>query len=261
VITRAPVAMQAAETAVSAAEKPQSDRAVGAHLVFMADRSISIANETSRGRLAIEQRAALESQHESMRQRVDAGATSDAADKPAVAVATGDASNRETAAAPGRPDKRADRNADKIQDARDKSREDGVEWRRQMGTLQAHQTALGLVLTPGEVLFAFDQSTLDASDNTHLGRLATFLARYPNRNLQINGFTDNVGTGEYNQELSVRRADAVKTFLVGQGISAGRLATTGMGMSAPIGNNESATGRQQNRRVEVIIGERLVSSK
>jgi outer membrane protein OmpA-like peptidoglycan-associated protein len=81
------------------------------------------------------------------------------------------------------------------------------------------------------------------------------LHEYPQRTVQIEGFTDSVGTDDYNQGLSERRAAAVRDALTGMGISSDRIQARGLGKSSPVADNESATGRQQNRRVEVIISE------
>jgi outer membrane protein OmpA-like peptidoglycan-associated protein len=73
--------------------------------------------------------------------------------------------------------------------------------------------------------------------------------------VQIEGFTDSVGTDDFNQGLSERRADAVRDELTGMGVSRDRIQARGLGKSDPVADNDSATGRQQNRRVEVIISE------
>jgi outer membrane protein OmpA-like peptidoglycan-associated protein len=83
--------------------------------------------------------------------------------------------------------------------------------------------------------------------------LAAFLKEYEDRSVLIEGHTDNVGSDEYNQGLSEQRAAAVQSYLVGQGIAPNRITTSGLGESRPIASNDSPTGRQQNRRVEVII--------
>jgi len=96
---------------------------------------------------------------------------------------------------------------------------------------------------------------------TPLAKLAGFLSKYPDRSAQIEGCTDSVRSVACNQGLSQRRADAVKSDLVHQGIDTQRLTATGNGGSAPVGDNGTATGRQQNRRVEVIIPNSLVSAR
>ena len=81
----------------------------------------------------------------------------------------------------------------------------------------------------------------------------SFLNQYPERRVLIEGHTDNVGSADYNQGLSQRRADSVRYYLTQQGIASQRLSTDGIGMDRPVANNDTATGRQQNRRVEIII--------
>jgi outer membrane protein OmpA-like peptidoglycan-associated protein len=110
-----------------------------------------------------------------------------------------------------------------------------------------------LVLTLGDVLFASGRAELLAGATGNLDKLAAFLNKYPDRTVVIEGYTDNVGSEQYNQGLSERRADSVKSYLAGQGIGAVRLSALGKGESGAVGDNNSATGRQQNRRVEVVI--------
>jgi outer membrane protein OmpA-like peptidoglycan-associated protein len=78
---------------------------------------------------------------------------------------------------------------------------------------------------------------------------------YPQRTAAIEGFTDSMGGEDMNQSLSQRRADAVKNYLVGQGVGTARLSSSGKGENSPVADNDSAAGRQQNRRVEIIINE------
>jgi outer membrane protein OmpA-like peptidoglycan-associated protein len=87
----------------------------------------------------------------------------------------------------------------------------------------------------------------------NLNKLVAFLNEYPDRTAAIEGYTDSVGSEDFNQGLSERRADSVKSYLVGQGIGALRLSASGKGENDTVSGNDSATGRQQNRRVEVII--------
>lgn len=96
---------------------------------------------------------------------------------------------------------------------------------------------------------------MKAGATGNLDKLVAFLNRYPDRTVAIEGYTDSVGGDDYNQGLSERRADAVKSYLTGQGIGSMRLTASGKGKSDPVAGNDSAAGRQQNRRVEVVISD------
>jgi outer membrane protein OmpA-like peptidoglycan-associated protein len=124
-----------------------------------------------------------------------------------------------------------------------------------LADLQAKKTDRGLVITLGDVLFATGRADLKSGARRSLEKLSAFLHEYPQRTVQIEGFTDSVGTDDYNQVLSEHRADAVRDALTGMGISSDRIQARGLGKGSPVADNESATGRQQNRRVEVIISE------
>jgi len=124
-----------------------------------------------------------------------------------------------------------------------------------LADLQAKKTDRGLVITLGDVLFATCRADLKPGARRSLEKLSAFLHEYPQRSVQIEGFTDSVGSDDYNQGLSERRADAVRDALTGMGISSDRIQARGLGKSSPVADNESSTGRQQNRRVEVIISE------
>ena len=117
------------------------------------------------------------------------------------------------------------------------------------------------MLTLGDVLFASGTAQLNSGGSNNLGKLANFLNKHLERTVLIEGHTDSVGSDDYNQGLSQRRADAVKSYLVGQSVDSSRLNASGKGEYSPIGDNGNATGRQQNRRVEVIIDNPRVSSR
>ncbi len=125
----------------------------------------------------------------------------------------------------------------------------------QITELEATKSERGLVITLGDVLFDINKSELRSGAEYTIGKLAAFLAEYPTRNLLIEGFTDSTGTAEYNQGLSERRADAVRNILVNRGIDSRRIMTRGCGVDFPVANNQTAEGRQRNRRVEVIISD------
>lgn len=119
--------------------------------------------------------------------------------------------------------------------------------------LKAKQTDRGLVLTLGDVLFDTGKSTLKSGAMATLDRLADFLKQAPERSVIIEGHTDSVGSDDYNMELSQRRADAVKAALLQRGVAAERVVSAGKGEAFPVAGNDTAAGRQQNRRVEIII--------
>jgi outer membrane protein OmpA-like peptidoglycan-associated protein len=108
-------------------------------------------------------------------------------------------------------------------------------------------------VTLGDVLFDTGKAKLKSGAATNLAKLATFLNQNKDRSVMIEGHTDAVGNADYNQALSQRRADSVKDWLMKQGINSSRLITAGKGEISPVSGNDSASGRQLNRRVEVII--------
>lgn len=125
----------------------------------------------------------------------------------------------------------------------------------QISELQATKSERGLVITLGDVLFDTNKSDLRQGAYFTIDKLAAFLAEYPDRKALIEGFTDSTGTVEYNQRLSERRAQSVRDALVAKGVDASRLMTRGYGVAFPVAGNETAEGRQRNRRVEVIISD------
>ncbi|HZI68906.1 MAG TPA: OmpA family protein [Hanamia sp.] len=104
-----------------------------------------------------------------------------------------------------------------------------------------------------KILFAFSKSDLSDSAKMNLNKLATALTNYPNTNIEIQGHTDSRGTEEYNMGLSLRRANAVRDYLVSKGIDGSRMTVKGYGESAPAYTNDTPEGMAQNRRVEFLI--------
>jgi outer membrane protein OmpA-like peptidoglycan-associated protein len=119
--------------------------------------------------------------------------------------------------------------------------------------LQTEQTERGLILTLGDVLFDTDKAELKPGAQSSIEQIAEFLSTNPDRRLLIEGHTDSRGTDEYNDSLSQRRADAVKNALLAEGIAADRIRAAGLGEAHPVATNDTVAGRQQNRRVDVVI--------
>lgn len=130
-----------------------------------------------------------------------------------------------------------------------------AELRQQMGNnVGIVNNGQQLVVTlPQDILFATDSAQLTGSLQNDLFTLASSLNRYPDTTVNVIGHTDNVGAASYNQSLSQRRAQAVSSVLVNAGVNPGRVRSIGRGEDAPIATNLSAEGRQQNRRVEIVI--------
>ena len=137
----------------------------------------------------------------------------------------------------------------------EEARKEAAKLATRIGELEALQTERGLVLTLGDVLFDFNKATLKSGGMRTIRDLAKFMEEYPERNILVEGHTDNVGSDEYNQALSERRANAVKQALAGLGIADRRIRIQGIGKLQPVANNATEAGRQLNRRVEVIISD------
>jgi OOP family OmpA-OmpF porin len=134
-----------------------------------------------------------------------------------------------------------------------KARAEADQLTKEVSELKAKQTDRGIVLTMGDVLFATGKATLFPGAIRTIDKLAGFLKKYPDRNVLIEGHTDSVGSEEYNLDLSENRADSVREQLVAEGISPKRIFTKGYGKQYPEASNDTPAGRQQNRRVEVVI--------
>jgi outer membrane protein OmpA-like peptidoglycan-associated protein len=125
--------------------------------------------------------------------------------------------------------------------------------RAELERMEAQETSRGYVLTLSDVLFATNRAEVQPGASRALGRLAEFLRDNPDQRVIIEGHTDSQGPADYNENLSRARANAVANALQAQGVSRDRIETHGFGESQPIASNDTAAGRQQNRRVEIII--------
>lgn len=146
-----------------------------------------------------------------------------------------------------------------LEQARERMRQDQdliARQNMQLEDLHAKESERGLVITLGDVLFRTGQSTLEPGGMRNVQKLADFLKQYPQYKTLIEGYTDSVGSEAMNQSLSERRANAVKAALMNMGIGAERIRTHGYGEAYPVANNNTAAGRQLNRRVEVILSDR-----
>ena len=119
--------------------------------------------------------------------------------------------------------------------------------------LDTRETARGLIVNLSDVLFDTGSATLKPGAREKLSRISGILASHQGLRVEVEGHTDNVGADDYNQQLSERRGASVRTYLVQQGIASGAVGTTGFGEGTPVATNGTAAGRQQNRRVELVV--------
>lgn len=243
--SRAPVSIKDAEQAVRAAEVPEKDEDLARHRVFVADRKVEIAAAQAHARLYEDQRVELSKASETA--RLDARTREADRARRDAGMARSDADRARDAAESAR------REAGLARGEAEAARLEQAELKRQLAELNAKETARGMVITLGDVLFATGRAELTGSAAEGLRKLAAFLGEYPDRTIVIEGHTDSVGSAEFNVGLSQRRAATVQTFLANQGVAGSRMRAVGMGESSPIASNDTSTGRQQNRRVEVII--------
>jgi outer membrane protein OmpA-like peptidoglycan-associated protein len=149
----------------------------------------------------------------------------------------------------------AQQNADASQRQANRAEARSSDLEAQLRALNAKQTDRGVVITIGDVLFDTGKSDLRSGGSQSVQKLADFLKQYPLRTALIEGYTDSVGGDMLNDQLSERRAESVRSALMQAGISGDRLAAKGYGEEYPAAGNNSSSGRQLNRRVEVILSD------
>jgi outer membrane protein OmpA-like peptidoglycan-associated protein len=119
--------------------------------------------------------------------------------------------------------------------------------------LHAQKTERGMVVTIGDVLFATDRAELNANGMATVRKLAEVMMQNPDRTVMVEGFTDSTGTAAHNKDLSERRAASVAQALVSLGVPRERIGTRGYGEAFPVASNDTASNRQLNRRVEIVL--------
>jgi outer membrane protein OmpA-like peptidoglycan-associated protein len=126
--------------------------------------------------------------------------------------------------------------------------------------LQTRDSARGLIVSMSDVLFDTGQFSLKPGAREKLAKVAGILIAYPTLDIEVGGYTDNVGGDEMNQKLSENRAAAVRTYLVQQGVATGSVSAKGFGNASPVASNDNSAGRQENRRVELVVSGELIGS-
>ena len=211
-----------------------------------ADRRAQQARDAEAASAASAQRAQQEAQ-----QRAQAEADRAAADQARLQA-------EQARQAADAASQQAQQQAQQAEQARQQAEQEKAQMRarlmQQLNTvLQTRDTARGLIATMPDVLFATGSSTLRPSARERLARVAGILLSYPDLKLEIDGHTDSTGTSQFNEKLSQQRAEAVRSYLSQQGVAEPSMTTQGFGQNQPIASNSTASGRQQNRRVEIVV--------
>jgi outer membrane protein OmpA-like peptidoglycan-associated protein len=142
--------------------------------------------------------------------------------------------------------------------AREQAEKDAVALRARLKDqlnliLSTRDTARGLIVNMSDVLFDFNQATLKPGAREKLARVSGILLAYPSLRVAVEGHTDSIGTDEYNLKLSQRRADAVRDYLTSNQINSANVQSVGLGKANPVASNDTGAGRQENRRVEMVV--------
>jgi len=128
--------------------------------------------------------------------------------------------------------------------------------------LQTQDTARGLIVNMSDVLFDTGSSTLRGAAREKLAKISGIVLAHPGLSLQVEGYTDSVGGDQMNQQLSERRADSVRDFLIAQGVAGSSITAKGFGKADPVASNDTAEGRQKNRRVQLVVnGEAIIGQQ
>jgi outer membrane protein OmpA-like peptidoglycan-associated protein len=127
--------------------------------------------------------------------------------------------------------------------------------------LATRDTARGLIANMSDVLFKTGSFELLSGARERLAKVSGIVIAHPGLKLEVEGHTDSVGSDEYNQKLSENRAGAVRDYLVSQGIPADAIVSRGLGKTQPVATNDTAEGRQQNRRVELVLSGEAIGLK
>ncbi len=219
------------------------------HLAYLTSQRVAIARETaaSRASQAVTASAAAE------RDRLRLDARTNEVNVAQQQLAVSEQNNAQKTADLAAAEANAVRSQARVarQDQRVGDLEAQVE--AQLRELNAVKTERGMVVTLGDVLFNSGKAELLPDGGKNIAKLAEFFRRYPERSATIDGYTDSVGDAKSNFTLSERRANAVMSALINQGVAANRLTMRGHGAEKPTADNGTPAGRQMNRRVEVVF--------
>jgi outer membrane protein OmpA-like peptidoglycan-associated protein len=249
-------AVQTAEDARLIALKRQDEQRVAQERQAAAEREAQAKAQAERSRVQAQEDASRRTQAEAdQRLEAERRARAEAERAAAQAQATAAQAQAEAARERGLKDQAA---ADQARQAAARAEQEKAELRARLVQqlnliLETRDTARGLVVNISDVLFDTGQYTLRPAAREKLARVSGIVLAHPGLRLEVEGHTDSVGSDEFNQQLSEKRAAAVRDFLLQQGISINSVSARGFGKTVPVASNDTAAGRQLNRRVEMIV--------
>lgn len=222
----------------------------------IAVKNIDEARLTSERQASAEAQANAQAQADAANQQKEQ-AQADAARAQSDMAASQAASATAVAAAQANADQ-ANATAQQAQQDAQQANADKATMRAQLtqqlnSVLQTRDSARGLIVSMSDVLFETGKFELNPGAREKLARVAGILLAYPGLSIAVGGYTDNVGSDDMNQKLSENRAGAVRDYLVQQGVINTAVTATGYGNTSPVASNDDAGGRQQNRRVELVV--------
>lgn len=241
--TDAGVALAAANTAARNNDDPEKID----HMAYIAKQQIAVAQETAKQRAAEASATAAINTRDRVRldertREADQAKADSQNDRVVAQIAQSETMDAKRDSAMSK---------DKMEDAQART----AQLEMQLADLSARKTDRGLVITLSDVLFDTNQARLNDAGLHTARKLADFLRDNPERSVAVEGYTDSTGTVIHNQELSERRADAVRRSLQEMGISPDRVSVKAYGPSYPVASNDSAKNRQLNRRVEIVLSD------
>jgi outer membrane protein OmpA-like peptidoglycan-associated protein len=235
--------MARARAALQSAEQAQSEglgEAEVAHRAYIAQRLAAAAQATANARVNDERLQQASAARERVRLQARERETQQA---------------QQQAQSAQQQAQSAQQQAEQLRQQAQTESQRSQQLQQQLQDLQARQTQRGTVVTLGDVLFDTGRAELKAGSLRSIERLAGALKANPERRVKVEGFTDSTGSDELNRELSQRRAEAVERALVQMGVDDGRIEARGYGEEYPVADNDTASGRQMNRRVEIVISD------
>lgn len=264
VMRNAPLELKKAEMALSEAEKAfqqKGDITVVEHQAYLSRQHSAIAQEIGNQKMAesaIEQASAERNKVllEARSTEASMAEKRALAEKEAALKALKEAEAQKAAAEKATTEAAEQRKAaEKAMAEATAAREKAAKLEQEISELQAVKADRGLVMTLGDVVFDVNKADLKPGGIVTVDKLANFLDEYPTRKVMIEGFTDSTGSADYNQGLSERRALTVRNALIDKRIDSTRIDIKGYGEAFPVATNDTAAGRQMNRRVEIIISD------